>query len=246
MFTFDVRSLTVGTAHRSACCDARGRLQGLIDIIRTEESALVCALEGRTAASFIAHYDRYLLMDDAELTDVSDGRSHVWVEGLLETEELSYPRRRAGRLGTDVLTTDSARYGPFDDAGFECARIAAGDVRWPQDMSEKQLVHELGLRDEVLSFGKGCYLGQETINRLDVRGGVKQRLVGLDFSGPVSPGTPLLREGSEVGVARSTVQHPSLGWIGLAVIRMPSDAQGTTLSAGPATATVVALPREGA
>lgn len=243
MFTNHVLALDVGHAQRSACCDPRGRLQGLIDIVRTADEELLVVLEGRTADDFIAHYDRYLLMDDAELVDVSGGRTHVWVEGEVDAAGLHYRRRRAGRDGFDVITDEPAALGPFDDAAFEQARIASGDVRWPVDMSDKQLVHELGLRDEVLYFGKGCYLGQETINRLDVRGGVKQRLVGLDLEGPADPGAEVRAEDKAVGVLRSVIRHDELGWIGLSVVRMPHDEPGTRLRVGEREALVVSLPR---
>ncbi|MCO4743336.1 MAG: folate-binding protein YgfZ [Proteobacteria bacterium] len=260
LFTNHVGQLADGGAQRHAACDARGRITGMMDLLRVDPERFVVVVEGAQAADFIAHYGRYLLMDDAELDDQSDGRRHLTIQGpdaeqrlraagfevpsadaIVTDEVIVFRRGRAGMQGFDVITRSSNALGDAHP-DFEALRVAAGDVRWPVDMSEKQLVHELGLRDQLLSFEKGCYIGQETINRLDVRGGVKQRLVGLRLPGALEAGAELSADGKKVGTLRSPVEHPSLGWIGLAVVRMPHDEPGTALQIGDVHAQVVGLP----
>lgn len=259
MFTNHVLPLENWAVQRHAACDARGRMLGLFDLVSLDRDELLLVLEGWDPEDFLAHYERYLLMDDAELANRSGGRTHLTLQGpgaetLLESLGLPLPERvavhgdilvyrrdRAGMAGFDVVTPDPSAF-PADDPAFESRRIAAGEVRWPADMSEKQLVHELGLRDQVLCFTKGCYIGQETINRLEVRGGVKQRLVGLRLGAQVPSGSAAMVGGKTVGTLRSVARHADHGWIGLAVVRMPHDAPGTTLEVAGTQGTTVDLP----
>ena len=80
-----------------------------------------------------------------------------------------------------------------------------------------------------VSWTKGCYMGQELTARTKYRGLVKRRLVPVDVEGPLpAAGTPVLRDGSEVGTMRS-----GIGQRGLAVLRL--DAMGGELRSGDAT-----------
>ena len=53
---------------------------------------------------------------------------------------------------------------------IEQHRILAQQARFPNDIGERAFLHELGLNEECCSFNKGCYVGQEIINRMDVKG----------------------------------------------------------------------------
>ena len=71
--------------------------------------------------------------------------------------------------------------------------------------SEKTVLLEAGF-DELhgVSWSKGCYMGQELTARTKYRGLLKRRLVPVSIDGDLpSPGTPVLRDGSEVGTMRS-------------------------------------------
>ncbi|MDP2309300.1 MAG: hypothetical protein Q8P18_24980 [Pseudomonadota bacterium] len=69
----------------------------------------------------------------------------------------------------------------------EVLRIDAGLPRWPVDMSEKSLIHELRLVPTHASFEKGCYIGQEVINRIDVMGQVVKKIWGLEMGEDAIP-----------------------------------------------------------
>lgn len=75
-------------------------------------------------------------------------------------------------------------------AGFEAqeiVRIEAGIPRWPVDFSEKSLLHEYRLVPTHGAFDKGCYIGQEVINRIDVMGQVTKKLWGLEMGEDAIP-----------------------------------------------------------
>ncbi|MEQ1507702.1 MAG: hypothetical protein ABMB14_36065, partial [Myxococcota bacterium] len=120
---------------------------------------------------------------------------------------------------------------PIGAEAIEALRVLAGRPRFPDDTGDKRLPHELGLRDELLSFDKGCYLGQETINRVDVMGQVKRALCGIRFPGAAADGPAAgseLRVGGEVvGTLTSPVALWSGDLVGLAVVKRPAEAPGT-------------------
>jgi len=94
---------------------------------------------------------------------------------------------------------------------FEAARIEAGSPE-PADIPEKTLPQELGRDARAISFDKGCYLGQETVARIDAVGHVNRRLVAVAFDGPPDQdGTVEVRSGGEVvGRLTSTCFSPTL------------------------------------
>ena len=72
---------------------------------------------------------------------------------------------------------------------FEVLRIEAGTPVFGKDVTDKNLPQEIGRDDRAISFVKGCYLGQETVARIDALGHVNQLLKGLRFEpGAVYPG----------------------------------------------------------
>jgi hypothetical protein len=112
-------------------------------------------------------------------------------------------------------------------------RLALGLPDGSRDLEpEKTVLLEAGF-DELhgVSWTKGCYMGQELTARTKYRGLVKRRLVPVMVAGELPmPGTPVLRDGTEVGSMRS-----GLGNSGLAVLRI--DALRDVLSCGEATLT---------
>ncbi len=72
-------------------------------------------------------------------------------------------------------------------AAIEPVRIAAGFPEAPADFTDKTLAQELNRDRRLLNFRKGCYLGQETVARLDALGHVNRLLVGLRSSDVVDP-----------------------------------------------------------
>ena len=97
------------------------------------------------------------------------------------------------------------------DAG-EILRIEAGIPRYGIDMDADTLLLETCL-DHAVSFTKGCYLGQETVERIHSRGHVNRRLVGLKAEGDVVPDArdTVLGADRAIGRVTSAAASPRLG-----------------------------------
>lgn len=125
-------------------------------------------------------------------------------------------------------------------------RIEAG-VAWPGiDMDESTLLMETG-RDAAVAFGKGCYLGQEVVERVAARGHVNRRIVGVLLASDALParGTALLADGRDVGYVTSVARSPLIERpMALAMIQEKYGATGTRLQRADdrSDVVVVALP----
>lgn len=93
----------------------------------------------------------------------------------------------------------------------ELLRVEAGIPRYGVDMDDDNLVLETNL-DDAVNFDKGCYLGQEVIERIHSRGHVNKRLVGMVLEGevPAQRGDRIQAETKEVGRVTSSVLSPLL------------------------------------
>jgi folate-binding protein YgfZ len=124
---------------------------------------------------------------------------------------------------------------------LELARVAAGIPSVAGEAGEGVLPQEAGL-EALVSYRKGCYLGQEIMARVEARGNLRRRLGVLRLEGEPSEGARDIRhEGRRVGRLGTLARHPGLGLIALAVLR--SDlGEDASLEVGGAVARPAALP----
>jgi len=134
---------------------------------------------------------------------------------------------------------------------LETARIEAGIPRFGLDMDETNLPHECGIEGRAVSYTKGCYIGQEVLNRVHTMGHVNRELRGLELASELKilpqKGDKLFRDGREIGFVTSSTHSPLLKKnIALGYIRREVNESGTQLkliSAGTESwATAVELP----
>ena len=137
--------------------------------------------------------------------------------------------------------------GPAGYTALSGRRLELGVPWFGYDFGEKQIPHEAGLENSHISYTKGCYTGQEIVERVRSRGHVNRRRVGLLFSGDAVPeaGAALTLEGKEAGnVTRAArIWYPARV-IGMGYVRKEAEAPGTALQWAGGTATVVRLPLE--
>ena len=138
----------------------------------------------------------------------------------------------------DALSRSGAR--PVGLDALDARRIETFRPWWGDDVTEENLLHETGLVPEVVSFHKGCYVGQEIVARVDARGGhVNKALRGLRLLAPVAPGAAVTVGGKSVGRVTTPGTSPRLGPIALAYVHRDHFASGTAVEADGRPATVV-------
>lgn len=97
---------------------------------------------------------------------------------------------------------------PAGSSALGAFRVAEGIPAYGIDILERDLPQETS-QMRALHFNKGCYLGQEIVERIRSRGNVHRHLRHLELDGPVPPaGTALMQEGVEAGAITSACEVP--------------------------------------
>ncbi len=152
--------------------------------------------------------------------------------------DLHVSTQDAGELLTALQGAGAELAG--EDA-LEAVRIGAGIAGAELEGGEGALPQEVGL-EHAVSYRKGCYLGQEIMARIEARGKLRRRLVGLKLSGIPEQGVrELLQDGKTVGRLGGVATHPKLGVIALGSVRTELGL-GASLEVGEVGATVSDLP----
>jgi folate-binding protein YgfZ len=135
--------------------------------------------------------------------------------------------------------------GPMGYAALSAQRLAQGVPWFGYDFGEKQIPHEAALENTHISYTKGCYTGQEIVERVRSRGQVNRRRVDLMFEGANVPAAdePLTVDGKEVGfVTRAAVPSFLTHAIGMGYVRKDNNAPGSRLNWSGGTAVVSKFP----
>lgn len=245
----DVAALAPGGACAALVLDAKGHVVVELRAHRDAPDAFTLLAEPAAAATLVGLLERYHFSEDLEIL----GPEPVGVVTLAGVAPPAGAVVVPGPLpATWDLVTDDPE-GSITAAGateappeaLEMARVAAGVPRVGVDTGPATLVQEVGLEESAVSFSKGCYLGQETVARLQFRGHANRRLRGLSLEEPApAPGTPVRLDGREVGLLSSVAATPDLGAIGLAVVRREVE-DGAVVDVGGSAARVVPLPFRG-
>ncbi len=278
MVTNNVRDLATGNGVYSFVLNPQGRIQGDLTAYNRGDYFLLATDESQ-AANLIGWFDRYIIMDDVELANVSEKLASFGLRGpraaqVLQTanlpatlELLQVVDATWNGVGISVARGASESFPEFEiwfapentaalwDAlvlagaqpvGYEALetfRVAAGIPVFGQDIRERELPQETQQK-HALHFAKGCYIGQEIVERIHSRGNVHRGLAGFEVSQVVSAGTKLLKDGKEVGELTSVAVLPSRQFIALGYIRREAAAPGTELRAGDAVAHPHPIPFE--
>jgi len=124
---------------------------------------------------------------------------------------------------------------PVGASALELSRIASGVPRYGQDIRERDLPQETE-QDRALNFSKGCYIGQEIVERIRSRGQVHRKFTGFVVEGALpAPGTKIQAEGKDVGEITSAASLPTAGGergVALGYLRRELAVAGKQVEAG--------------
>jgi len=211
------------------------------DVTLTDETDAfgTLALEGPRTAEVVQQLTGVELASRAELHQVE-----ARVAGM---ECLLSRRSPGGVAGAEFLAArgDLAKLWPallravqnsgggaMGYAALSARRLAQGIPWFGYDFGEQQIPHEAGLENSHISYTKGCYTGQEIVERVRSRGQVNRRRVRLRFEGDAVPeaGAPLTAEGKEIGhVTRAAKSWHPPAVLGMAYVRKEQAEAGSKL-----------------
>ncbi len=273
MVTNNIRDLAANHGVYCFLLNAQGHIQGDLYAYNLGDSLLVdTGAEQRER--MLAHFDKFIIMDDVEVADKSARLAPIGLcgpkaqqvmraSGILISElaplELCTPKCECACdcLQCTVVRTDDPTGHPFEiwltsdkvkstwDAlvgagatavgadALERRRIGLGIPRYGVDIRERDLPQETG-QARALSFTKGCYLGQEIVERIRSRGVVHRNFTAFAVEGPLPvAGIKIQSDGKDVGEVTSAAILPLPdGDRAIALGYLRREAAGKELQAG--------------
>jgi folate-binding protein YgfZ len=247
VLTQDVRGLAPGGAAHFALLTVKGHLVAEGQLLVLPDGVLL-DVDPAAGPELRAQLAKMIIMDDVTLTDRSDGwrvlpllgpeapaaaQAHGaglsrWVNKRrgVPALDLLVPADRAEPLRAGLVEDGAAA---LDETDLEALRIAGGVGRWGAELDGSRLPMEAGLTADVVSFTKGCYLGQEVVVRATSRGQIQRGLVLLRLPDQAGPGSRLAADGAEAGAVTSAAATPE-GRLGLGYLRRAHWGVGTRLA----------------
>ncbi len=252
--TNDVKRLAAGDSCEAFFTNVKGKILGHGLVTCRQAELVIIGVPGQ-AATLIEHLDRYLIREDVQLRDTTAERNYLLLTGGRSPRSFSWnliggraagvaelaPRELASHLSA-LRDQGFVVAGPI---AFTAARIEDGVPLFGVDFDEQNFPQEVGRDREAVSFTKGCYLGQETVARIDALGHVNQKIAGVQFFGDEVPtaGTDLSLANKKVGRVTSAAFSPKLkAPLALAILRREANAAGTRLESPLGECEVVRLP----
>jgi len=247
--TNDVQATATGDAVYTLVVDVRGKI--LADAwVLDRGDALDLVLSKNQVGPLRDHLDRFLVMEDVELTPV-DARI-VTAQGPRAHEIEGFACDRLGTGGIDVIDGDLDEIvararglggGLVDEAAWTLARIRAGRPAYGIDFDRENYPQETGLDPIAVSFEKGCYVGQEVVCMLQNRGQLRRRLVKLLGDSEPATGAKLRFGDADVGEITSHAFDAEAGgaWA-LAYVKRVHAVRGNTLTSDSGPLTIREIP----
>ncbi len=283
MVTNNIRDLALKHGVYCFLLNAQGHIQADFYTYNMGDSVLVDT-DAQLREKVLAHFDKFIIMDDVEVADVTATLGVIGVAGPhakavmraagielpeLAPLEMCTPRCDCdcGCLECTIVRGDEAAGDSYEiwlapdqmksawDAmigagaiavgtdALEMRRIGHGMPRYGVDIRERDLPQETG-QIRALSFTKGCYLGQEIVERIRSRGAVHREFTAFLVDGPLpAPGTRIQADEKEVGEITSGAELPMLeGNRAVALGYLRREATGKNLRAGAAMLKPTSLP----
>ena len=247
--TNDLRKTTTSAAIEACVLNAKGKMDAHL-FVRLESESFLLDADPEIGTSLQARLDRYVIADDVQLEDVTNRLSIFHVLGDEAPELDNAPKivavDRFGCGGHDVWVESaehenlravlSRNFFFCDAAETEVFRIEQGVPRWGRELTAEIIPVEANLEQRCVDYGKGCYIGQETISRMKMSGQRNKKLCGLisvDGS-PLIRGMRLSVSGKEVGSITSAVYSARFQkQIALGFVRRGFNSVGSKLDATP-------------
>jgi folate-binding protein YgfZ len=263
MCTGDIRNLPAGGECEAFFTDVKGKIVTHAFVFALPDELLVVGAAGQ-AATLAVHLDRYIIREDVQLEDASGATSWSLAVGpgaaavcggiggehpvrstpggVLAACRSIWPGGAWAANGAAVVFRDLHAV-ECGDAVWHALRIESGWPLFGVDFDNSHLPQEVGRNALAINFRKGCYLGQETIARIDALGHVNKQLATVRFGAAVPAGGELFSRGEVVGRISSASYSPRLdAWLALAMVKRGQNAAGDSLECANQTGEVVPTP----
>ena len=234
--TNDILPLKSGEKLQTILTNDKGRIVDVVSVFPHGPDNLLLAGSNPAPAVLKGWIEKFIIMEDLSITDVTPDYYELVLFGLEQnSKEFQAPPGADfvfEKWGSETLLRVIGDVGSFDAAVrklneggigkelpglFERYRITKGIPVFPSELSTTYNPLEAGL-DGMVSWTKGCYVGQEVIARLDTYKKVQRKLVKLRLDKqPEQLPAMIFVQSNEVGMltsASSMFNDESVGGLG--------------------------------
>jgi len=212
----ELRPLAIGGSRWTLLLQPNGRVDVLARVWRTAEESYVLDTDDGFGGELVARINRFKIRVKADVEGLAWRCLAVRGtngQAIPDGAVVGWWDRDFDLLGPDPQPPDGMVAGSAAD--LEAARIEAG---WPamgvEIVPGEQIPGETGVVPVAVDFKKGCYPGQELVERMDSRGAeAPRRLRILTVAEGAQPGDPVLDDGREVGMLTSVCGTRALGYV---------------------------------
>ncbi len=208
----DLRSLEVGVSTWSFLLQPTGKVEVLMRVWRVADDAFVLDTDAGFGEAMTARLNRFKIRVKADITPLD---WHCIAVRGASYDGLSSWGEGADLLGANVAAPAGITHGSADD--LLAARVHA---QWPAMGAEIASGHTLPAETgaatvaAAVSFTKGCYPGQELVERMDSRGASAPRsLMQVEVAEGTQPGSDLVVDGVVVGTVTSVSGTSALAMV---------------------------------
>lgn len=194
-----IRDLAVGSTIEAAALSAKGRVEGFFAVCCQDEDRFLLIADGGDVEQIRASLMRFVVADRVVCSDRTLSSFVAHFSSPISTTlrpTVSFPRKRIGDGGVDALwlecQSESVRneveeqHGPeISNGEYFAARWKQGAPMFPEELNEAVVLTECGMRHAV-SFTKGCYVGQEVMERSDAIGKLPRKLERICCASPAA------------------------------------------------------------
>jgi aminomethyltransferase len=254
MVSNHIQELAPGEGCYCFLLDAQGHIQADA-YVRVEAERIMLSYEGSVTKKLLAQLDNFIFMDQVELADLSASLGTMAVIGPRATAVLgTVPQGVYMHRGPVFRVEDgfwiiappdelagwrqrleAAGAKPVGHKAWNHRCIENGIPRLGLDIGATTLAQETG-QIRAVHFRKGCYLGQEIVERVRSRGRINRHLAGFKGDG-LTAGAKVTVDGKEAGWITSVSEDLALGYL-----RREFATPGTAVQVDSHTATVRSLP----
>ena len=253
LVTNDVAKIEENAQISAAFPNAQGRLLAIVRILRRDDKFFF-ETEAATHEKVFNNLFRFTFAGDFFVEDLSDNFRYFEISNLKSQISKSDYIEFQNDFGANVFVPNDAAESlltelrndnavEISDELYETLRIENGIPKYGVDAGETTIIPELGI-ENLISYNKGCYIGQEIIARIHFRGHIAKQFTGLILEKQAKSNEELKSfDGKNAGRITSVTFSPQLEkYIALAFVRYDYLAEGTRLKVGETTATVKHLP----
>jgi len=247
--TNEIKGLEAGHACEAFVLNGKGKTIAHVHVLNTGDSLVLHGVAG-IGPVLMEHLDRYIIREDVQLTDLSSqwpvtftpGDSPLGPNTLFfnkDNDTILAHVELAGFGNLNICDVDS----DATEVSIEALEMLRVEKRTPwfgRDIDDSNLPQELVRDEKAISFNKGCYLGQETVARIDAMGKVNRVLVPVSIDAELPVGSELVVGDKAMGKLTSVAWSPAQNdWLGMAIVRRPSEVVGSVLKHNDVSVTVI-------